>query len=308
VISLILKKRDGRLSLLAALFWVISVQVAQQIDIDNGQLAAAFLLSLGIWSYQSGRLNSKNGYWILSGVLLGLASLSRTVLLGVSICLGFGLLFERLKTISLSRKEQLAPVLLFFVSLGLVIAPWVVRNDMVFGVPVIGSTLTGYNVYRMNYIVANGDFSPHYVGPDEADRAFADLIQHGHLSGTENEAQMQAFYMKAGVQVILQHPFRYLQLSLYRFLPLWFNISVKVSYGDKLGLNDYIIVLQQAILLVAVIFGLVQNRKENWPFVAGLILGCAAYMAIDAQLRYLIDLMPLVVIIAASAFPIRASR
>ena len=266
-ISSILKGNDRRLSLLAALLWVISVPVVKEITNDSGDLAAAFFLSIGIWSFQQGRRKPLGRYWILSGVLLGLASLSRTVLLGVSIGLGFGLLFERLKITSHSWRERLAPVGLFFASISLVVAPWIVRNDVVFGVPVVGSTLTGYNVYRMNFIVANSDFFLHYVGPEEGDRALSSLIQQSNLSGTENEAQMQAVYMKAGVQTILQHPFQYLCLSVYRFLPLWFNASVKAAYGVKIDLMDYVIVIQQAILLVAVILGATKNRKENWPFV-----------------------------------------
>jgi hypothetical protein len=108
--------------------------------------------------------------------------------------------------------------------------------------------------------------------------------------------------MKAGVQTILQHPFQYLSLSVYRFLPLWFNASVKAAYGSKIDLMDYVVVIQQAILLAAVILGDTKNRKDNWPFGLCLVLGCGAYMAIDAQLRYLVDLMPAVVILAASAF------
>ncbi len=301
LIYAILKKYDQRIALLAALLWVISKAVVAEIPDDSGELAAAFFLSLGLFYFMKGRNEPRMRNWILSGVFLGLASLSRTVLLGVAIGLALTLLLKGLNATSQTQKEQIGSAALFLASVGLVVVPWVIRNSLVFGIPVIGSTLTGYNVFRMNYFIANASFSPHYVGSTEAYQAVKQLVQGRNLSGIENEAQMQAFYMKAGLQIILQHPLQYISLSIYRFLPLWFNTSVDAAYGIKPGILGFVSVIQQAILLMGIIVGMIRNRRELWPFILCLVLGCAAYMAVDAQLRYLVDLMPAVVILAASA-------
>jgi hypothetical protein len=303
VIYAILKKEDIFTALLAAFLWTVSIPVLGEIANDSGELAAAFFLSLGLLFFLKGYNEQKTRDWIFSGIFMGMASLSRTVLLGVSISLGLVLLFKGLKDISRGSRKQLAPALLFLVVVGLVIAPWVVRNDIVFGTPVIGSSLTGYNVFRMNSIVASEPFSPHYVGSTDAYHALMQLIEKSNLTGTENEAQMQNFYMRAGLQIIAQHPLRYISLSLYRFMALWFNTSVEAAYHIQPRLKNYITTIQQAIFLIAVMIGIGRNQKKNWPFVLTLVVGCGAYIAIGAQLRYLVDLMPVVVILSALAVP-----
>jgi uncharacterized membrane protein YccC len=69
------------------------------------------------------------------------------------------------------------------------------------------------------------------------------------------------------------------------------------------GLKDVFTVIQQSFLLLAVtVVGLIKFKK-NWPLLLILVLGSGAYMAIGAQLRYLVDFMPAVVILAAQVIP-----
>ncbi len=63
---------------------------------------------------------------------------------------------------------------------------------------------------------------------------------------------------------------------------------------------DYLSYVQQFLFLLAVLFGISKHWRSMWPFILALALGCGAYMAIDAQMRYLVDLMPAVVILSAA--------
>jgi hypothetical protein len=82
-------------------------------------------------------------------------------------------------------------------------------------------------------------------------------------------------------------------------MPLWFNLSVNEAYGSRYYLADYIAIIQQIFFLLGVLFGVSRGFGKNWPFILSLVLGCGAYMAIDSQMRYLVDLMPAVVILSA---------
>ncbi len=303
VIYAILHRNDRRIALLAAFLWTVSLPVLSEIDHDNGELAAAFFLSLGLFHFLKGRNGAGTWQWILAGAFLGLASLSRTVLLGVSVGLGLALLVTGIKDSNRSWGQKLLPSLLLLSMVGFTVAPWIIRNHIVFGQPVIGSTLTGYNVLRMNHIIASDNFQPHYVGSTEGYAVVNQLIETSDLSGLENEAQMQSLYMHTGLEIILQNPLRYVGLSLYRFLPLWFNTSVDLAYNVKPRLMDHFAVIQQALLLIAVVISIGKKPGKNWPFILTLVLGSGAYMAIGAQLRYLVDFMPVVVILAAQAVP-----
>ena len=292
--------RNVKTALLGTLMWTFSVPVINQVDNGSGDLAAAFFFSFGMYFFLRGYHASKAKDWVISGLFFGLAALSRTVLLGVGIGLGAVMLAKKWFETRPFSKKQIGGILLFLVSLFLVFSPWVIRNTLVFGQPVIGSSLTGYNIYRMNFIVANADFQPHYVGAKEGYAAVRDLLSHSTLTGLENEAQLQSIYMKAGLQLITQHPIEYLQLALYRFLPLWFNVSVNEAYGTGYYMADYLSYVQQFLFLLAVLFGISKHWRSMWPFILALVLGCGAYMAIDAQMRYLVDLMPAVVILSAA--------
>lgn len=286
-------------ALFAAFLWAISIPVLNHVDYDSGNITAAFFFSVGLFFFLKGCQGESATDWLLSGLFMGMAALSRTIFLGIAVGLGLFLLARKSMGFYQSLREKYAGGVSFLVAMIVVFSPWVIRNYMVFDQLVIGSTLTGYNVFRMNFIVAEDIFSPHYVGLKESSPALVQLIKDHTFTGLENEAQMQSVYMKAGLQIIAQHPFRYLALSIYRFLPLWFDISVSTAYNSRYYVTDYLVMIKKALLLILVLFGLQKNRASTWPVILSLFLGCAAYMAIDAQQRYMVELMPAVVILAA---------
>jgi 4-amino-4-deoxy-L-arabinose transferase-like glycosyltransferase len=177
IIYILLKGYDRRAALLAALLWATSVPVISRLGGDSGGIACAFFLSVGILFFQKGRENGQNRYWIFSGLFLGFASLSRSVCMVIPVGLVLGLLWERRRRLEHSQLEQVGPALIVLGMFCLVIAPWIIRNDIVFGTPVIGSTLVGYNVFRYNYILHTNNFVPHYVGIEEAKSALMNLIR-----------------------------------------------------------------------------------------------------------------------------------
>jgi hypothetical protein len=184
----------------------------------------------------------------------------------------------------------------------MMIAPWALRNEIVLGRPVLGSTLTGYNIYRHNYQLDTDDYL-RYVGPDEGKRAVEMLIaRRTDLTGLENEAQMDAIYREEGLKIIWAHPGKYLLLSMFRFFPLWFNWDIGKVYGAPPGFLDYSIIFIQLSLLFLAIYGTRGRIWDSLPFWVCIIATCAAYMLIDSQLRYLIQIMPLVITLSAKGF------
>ncbi len=292
-----LRKEGGAFALFASALWVVSLPVMQEIGNGNGELESAFWLALGIWFFQKGRADPLFTNWNMAGLFLGLAALSRTIHLGVTMALAFSLFFDRSLGGFRARARQASMLLISF---ALVLSPWAIRNQIVFGAPVFSTTLVGYNVYRHNYIVAQPDFYPRHVGIEEARQAIKTLVQAPSLTGKENELQMHSFYVREGLSLILSHPAEYARLVVFRFLVLWFNTSVKASYGQRLDLLDAILVVEQSLLLIAAIAGAIRRRKNLWPYILGTLITCGAYILIDAQVRYLVNVMPLIVTLAAS--------
>ena len=296
-----LKEFDRRCALLAALLWVISIPAIRSIDTDSGDMAAAFFFSAGMFYFQRGRQKGGVPPWLLAGAFLGIASLCRAVILGVAVVLMIGLLWERRKSMRQGWTEAAGPAFICFAAFSVVLTPWMIRNQLVFGTPAPSGTLVGYNMYRMNYFLQSDRFVPHYVGPTEAIRAINNLVQGSNLKGNENEAEMQTFYSVSALHIIRSHLTGYFLLSFYRFLPLWFDVSVPPAYGERFGLRSLLAVVEQVLLLIAGFIGAIAFRKQFWPLILSVVIACGAYMAVDAQLRYLADVMPAIVMLAASS-------
>lgn len=300
IIFLLLRQENIILAIIAALLWTVSIPVIDEIRNDAGHLAAILFYMSGMFFFLRGMREEKSSRFFVAGILMGLSSLSRTVLMGTAIGLGVVLMGEGILN---RHAREIWNAILFLGIIVLMLAPWVIRNKITLGSPVIGSTLTGYNIYRMNYYLGEEPFRPHYVGGEEGYNAVTELIKNSDLTGLENEAQMQDFYSRSGKDIILKYPLRYVELSLYRFGMLWFDISVKEAYGEKMYLKDYTALLEQGILLTMGVLGAIKRFKDYWPLIITVILGSGAYMAVNAQLRYLVDLMPSIVILAALSLP-----
>jgi hypothetical protein len=178
-------------------------------------------------------------------------------------------------------------------------APWLIRNRVALGRPILGSSLTGYNLYRHNYMIEKDHYF-RYAGPEEAAQAIENLVsQHSDLRGNENEAQMDLIYRNEALKIIELHPGQYLFLSAYRILPLWFDWKIAEAYGRPTNRYGYTIMLLQASLLLPAVLGLRKNLSQTWPLWGSILAISAVYMAVDARLLYVIPVMPLVISLSA---------
>ncbi|HNO30816.1 MAG TPA: glycosyltransferase family 39 protein [Anaerolineales bacterium] len=287
---------DIRVALLASLFWTLSIPVFLEVQRDNGHLAGALFYSIGLLYIFRATARNLTHDFLLAGIFMGLAALSRSIFLGITVGLGCALFMYQYRT---RNPSQVFKSLIFVTATLLIIAPWALRNQVVLGSPISGSSLTGYNIFRMNYFLGDKPFTPHYVGPAESRQVVDKLIAEGDLTGQENEAEMQEFFSAAGKRIILQHPVRYILLSLYRFVILWFNLGVDAAYNNPPTLLNRLAIIQQVFILIFVMFGFLKGYRKFWLPALALFLGCAAYMAVNSQVRYLVDMMPNIAILSA---------
>ncbi len=285
------------LGLIAALVWAVYLPTLRVEAHLNGDLLAGAFVIFGALIFTRAIKFGGLRDWIGFGVLFGMAVLSRSSTLLVALTLlgicGCSWLFKKpLMT------DGLKELLIAFVMLALTISPWVIRNQIVFDQPIFGTTLIGYNLYRHNAMVVT-EVLPHYVGSDEATREITALVERvPQLRTPINEAEVDRIFRREALKLIRAHFGEYMELVLYRFIPLWFNVGVLDQYGKSMMLLDYLVVVQQAILLVSF---LVVLWKGNWLLrllAAGVPLFILSYMAVDSQLRYLVPLMPLIIVIS----------
>lgn len=289
---------NTRAALLAALLWGIYIPAHKLIPQVSGDLLAALLVSMGILFIMRARQSRSPRDWLLAGTCLGLAAVTRSGTLVVVAVVIAGVVFESWQQ-RMRWNEILTPALVLSSLVILFMAPWLIRNKIVLGRPVFGSSLIGYNLYRHNYMIGTSDYLRHVGGAEGLAATQALLTRRTDLIGIENEAQMDLIYRDEAIALIRAHPKQYVLLSAYRFLPLWFNWGYSEAYGREPTRTDYAVMALQGTLLVLALSGLTQNLWRTWPLWGSILAICFIYMAVDARLLYLTPVMPLVISLSA---------
>jgi 4-amino-4-deoxy-L-arabinose transferase-like glycosyltransferase len=283
-----------RAGLLAAFLWGMYIPAHQLVSQASGDLLAALLVSLGILYIMRARQTYHPRDWLVAGTSLGLAVVTRSGTLVVAAVVIGGLLLESWRR-RLAWKQILVPVLMLSGLVILLMAPWLIRNKIALGRPVLGSSLIGYNLYRHNYMIGTGDYFRHVGGAEGLVATQQLLTRRSDLIGVENEAQMDLIYREEAIKLIRAHPVRYVLLSVYRFLPLWFNWGFPEAYGNPPSRTDYTIMVLQGLLLILALLGSYRTLWKSWPLWGSILGVCLIYMAVDSRLLYLMPVMPLVI-------------
>lgn len=285
---------DTRSAIIASFLWTIYLPALELIPQVSGDAFAALCTTLGILFTLRARKTAKTRDWIIAGICLGLAVMSRSATLVITLVVIVGQTIESWHR-RLRLKEIIRPALLIFGLVILMMVPWLIRNRLSLGRPILGSSLTGYNLYRHNHMLGSSRYL-HYVGPDEGLHAIEDLIsRHPGLRGYENEAEMDLIYRSEALRIIRAHPAQYVLLSAYRFFPLWFDWKIAEAYARSTNRYGYLIMTLQALLLVLALLGLHKNVGQTLPLWGSILAISLAYMAVDARLLYVMPVMPLVI-------------
>jgi hypothetical protein len=305
--TFLLGREMGGLStgLLAAIMWAGYLPALRLESMVTGDLLEGLFVVFGCLKFSHILKRGRTGDWLAFGILFGLAALSRSAALILVCTLGLGYLvyvyIQKLNSASIPAGWFKKAVVSAF-AFALVLSPWVIRNWLTFGEPVMGTTLTGYVLYRHNAMIAT-DASPHFVGSGEANQLVQEFIaRHPEIMTSMNEVQVNHLFLDETWALIKSHPGKYLMLSAYRFLPLWFNYSVDEGNGNNMSKWDYVIIFQQVVLLAAFIFGLLKHKNEiDLIGLTGfsIIMYFIAYLAVQGQLRYTIPVAAEVIAIGA---------
>lgn len=285
--------------LLAALAWAIYPRAYILVPQVSGDLLAGLGVTIGIYFVMKARRTDAVRDWLLAGLALGAAVMSRSAMLMAALSVIVGCIVERWKLRG-HVWNCIRPALLVAAMVAVSMAPWLIYTDVALGRPLVGSSLVGYNIYRHNFTVSTNNYL-HYVSNDEAWAAVQALLaRRADLTGAENEAQMDAVYRQEGLKVIAANPAHYVLLSAYRFFMLWFDWQVSVGFGYPMGPSEYSLAALQLILLILAFLGLRNNLLRTWPLWASLIMVTLAYIAVDSRMLYTGPLMPLVISLSAA--------
>ena len=288
--------RSTTTGVFAAALWALYLPAYQILpQIAGDQLAGLFVI-LSMHALLSAIRDGRWWHWAAAGVCIAGALLSRSSLIAL---LPGSLVAVLFLAKDMRMEQRIRSAALLGLACAATAAPWVIRNRVVFDQWVVGSTLSGYNLFRHNALLPQAD-RYHYVGPIQA-QALTDSLfaAHPELKGTENEAEMNAFYKDAGKSLILEHPVRFVGLSIYRLFVLWTNWRVTDAVGRPSGPEDHLMTVQSVLLLLLAAWGWSRGGTFEWALLISLVLFCGLHMAVVSRLRYVMPFMPFVLLYAA---------
>ncbi len=311
--------RNRWLGLLAAALWAFylpGAQLAARLLADSLfaflQMAGFFFFVLMLRHLQN-RLRALT-YASLAGLSLGLATLARPTSLYMPLLLLPSLLLwwyarkhkgARRRT---SPKRLLASFMLFIMVMGIVVAPWFVRNYRAFGEVVMGSTLVGFNFFQTHYRLDQPDYW-RLPGVSPSLRAIHQLADDKGLN--LNEAELFQLGMRYGLEKVKAYPGRFMALSALRTLQLWFNLG----FTWHPSMATWFFALTNLSLLLLALWAEIQAWRwrarlfieDGLPLIIHVVIGFVllyytlSHAVVIAAGRYIIPAIPFLIILSAGA-------
>jgi 4-amino-4-deoxy-L-arabinose transferase-like glycosyltransferase len=281
-------------SLIGTFLWATYLPMITLTLYLEAEIIFTCCLLLAIWALLHSLATNNKLTWVAVGLCWGLATLSRSIVLYFPFILLCIALAHR-PTI----RRHLVGIALALLAFALTLTPWVVRNAQVFGVFLPGNTLLGYNLYRHNYFLGDEAFL-HYGYAKDAAPVISHLVANAPaLRGNENEVAMDAFYKQEALKIIKAHPVRYGLLSLYRLGALWtdFEIQQGQLFWQIIALENIALLLLAALTA----FRHLRTSPRNLiPIVLLIAYFAATHSLVNARMRYIMPILPLVMALAAA--------
>lgn len=245
---------------------------------------------------------------VASGVLAGLATLTRTVgaTLLVSLILVLGIEFFR------TKRASAWPVLLSILSFLAVVLPWTYRNYNVRRNPVFADTgfRTGIGV---NLYIGNAKDTP-ILGSWKKMESLKEDVYYQSVVESGSDVENNRTLIKASLSNIRQDPLLFAQRFLGKLVDLWGperfiagNINEGILGFESMELVIGFSVLSNFIYCLILVFFIRQILRQPWDqtkvlFVSLIALYSSAYAVFFGHPHYHLPLIPIMSVYAAHSF------
>lgn len=245
-------------------------------------LPAATFVAFAIWLLIRGQRRAESWAFAAGGALLGLAVLTRPVLIVLAPAVVVWLWL-----VSEERRKGLVASALVACALGAVILPWSVRNTLAHDRLVLLSTRGGKELWKANNPRATG-----ILYQDHAEAMENPLVS---IYEVPDEVDRSEMYREAALDFIRHNPQRFLQLSVVRVTQFWKVYSPRASTFENLAMVGSFGLLMP--------FFLVQVARRGWRRSPELLLllsiaaMTAAHAVYPANIRYRVAIEPFVLVL-----------
>ncbi|MFH0797378.1 MAG: glycosyltransferase family 39 protein [Candidatus Omnitrophota bacterium] len=227
----------------------------------------------------------KKSDWVRSGILSGLATLTRPVTLLFPPFLLIGLY-----CISRKVKENLVFVVLFSLGMLVPILPWTVRNVLVFRQFIPVATGGGFNLWVGSYPPWNGDYN------------WQDFSDANNLVKGLSSVEADKKFFAEGIKNIKQNPGAYAFLCFRKMGRFWLQIPGGRRVLEGRQIEKVVLFILQYLLLFLAVLGIraAFQEKNRLVFIPILMITyfTLTHIFLLAIPRYHIPVLPLLAVIA----------
>jgi len=251
------------------------------------------LLTFGVLAFCRGLQSSALKHAVAAGFAFGLGTLCRfSMFYGIPALAALTLLLR-----PKSRATWLTVLVMGATAL-VTLAPWTVRNYVVTGRFLLLGTGSGYNLWLGNHVPTDGRDNDELRERDlvvlQADIA-AVVGPQGDKLSLENDRR----FSMAALQEFKADPWSGVVLAAKKALRFWFD----VFQPSHRKVMIVLVPIQMTLLILAGVgsFWALRARAAAWPLVAIIAYFNVLHAVTVATFRYCIPVMPLVLILTASA-------
>jgi 4-amino-4-deoxy-L-arabinose transferase-like glycosyltransferase len=279
---------DKRPALLGGLLAAVSPSLIASTSYILTETLTAFLVTASVLLLLKAQAESKKKGWLLSGVVLGLATLTRpvTILFPFFLLAGF-LIFSHRK----ARGAFFAAV--FCLGMALPILPWTARNALVFHRFIPVSIGSGLQLWVGSYLPWDGDYN------------WKDLSDSEELVKGLPQIEADRKFFAEGIKNIKQHPASYALLCVKKISRLWLQVPGGKQVLDTRPAAKILIFTFQYFLLLLLLFGAFsawrdRNVRACIP-VLMIFYFTFVHLFLLAIPRYHVPVLPLVAAVAGGS-------
>jgi 4-amino-4-deoxy-L-arabinose transferase-like glycosyltransferase len=263
------------------------------------------------WLLLEGVHRERIGLLLAAGIFLGLAALTRSIMLLFVPPMAMYLLWAFPGTWRRRTLAAVAPVCVFT----LVIAPWAVRNTRLQETFTLIDVMGGRNAMMGNYEFTPTERSWATITDVTGERAWHQVLAR-EASGKSlgNQGQLDKRALSHAIHYVVTNPAVTLKRDVVKFFNFWqlertFVAAARDDYFGNSRASLVAVVLlttgTSAAVLLAAIFGVCCVPPASWRdhvFLIGSILfPCVIHSLIFAHERYRLPVMPLLSLYAAAA-------
>ncbi len=286
--------RSEPIAIIAAVLWAIyppAILYAENLAKENLMIPLLLLYLLLVAKYAHSSFSAAIA--AASGALLGLHALVGPALLVIA---PIFLIQVFLKPNHIAKKIR--DVLIYGLFVLIILAPWLYRNNEVYGQPLL-NTNGGFNLYIGNNPSATGWFMSIMETP--LGKSWSTLRQQ------LGEVGLNQYSRDRGVEYIKSHPVETIKMAIKKMFLFWTPPTHAGTGGDQSQIESLVRTawLVEYVFLVFCALGLIifvrPPLRQMWILYSSVGLYCAVHMLFYVIIRYRLPIMPLVTI-AASCF------